>query len=163
MTEATPRMTQDPLKILPGRHPERPKIDPSTLPEHPRAKKNHLLAHSWPKSRESRPKVGPKRPVWDPSWTPKSTKKRHRAKKELPKMAPEAVFIDFLDHLRSKSHSKSIWGGSEPSKSYYFYSGSTIFTKSRFSQFPRILTPNGTPNPRIFTKNARGETPKSPK
>ena len=81
----------------------------------------------------------------------------------LPKMAPEAVFIDFLRHLRSKSHSRSILGGSEPSKSYYFHSGSTIFTKSRFSHFPRILTPNGTPNPRIFTKKARGETPKSPK
>ena len=81
----------------------------------------------------------------------------------LPKMAPEAVFVDFLRHLRSKSHSRSILGRSEPSKSYYFHSGSTIFTKSRFSLFPRILTPNGTPNPRIFTKNARGETPKSPK
>ena len=80
----------------------------------------------------------------------------------LPKMAPEAVFIDFLRHLRSKSHSRSILGGSEPSKLYYFHSGSTIFTKSRFSLFPRILTPNGTPKPRIFTKNARGGTSKSP-
>ena len=163
MTEATQRMTQNPPKIHPGRALGTTKIDPSTLPEHPRAKKNHLLAHSWPKSRESRPKVGPKRPVWDPSWTQKSTKKQPGPTKVLPKMAPEAVFVDFLRHLRSKSHSRSILGGSEPSKSYYFHSGSTIFTKSRFSHFPRILIPNGTPNPRIFTKNARGETPKSPK
>ena len=162
-TEATPRLTQNSLKIPPGRHPEAPKIDPSTVPEHPRSKEKHMVAQSWPKSRESRPKVGPKWPVWDPSGTPKSTKKRPGAKKALPKMAPEAFVIDFLHHLRSKSHSRSILGGSEPSKSYYFHSGSTIFTKSRFSLFPRILTPNGTPNPFILAKNARGEIPKSPK
>ena len=85
MTEATQRMTQNPLKIHPGRAPGTTKIDPSTLPEHLRTKKNHLLAHSWPKSHESRPKVGPKWPVRDPSGTPKSTKKRPGAKKALPR------------------------------------------------------------------------------
>ena len=163
MTEATPRIIQNSLKIPPGRDPEAPKIDPSTVPEHPRSKEKHMVAQSWPKSRESRPKVGPKWPVWDPSGTPKSTKKRPGAKKALPKMAPEAFVIDFLHHLRSKSHSRSILGGSEPPKWCSRLGGSTIFTKSRFSLFPRILSQNGTPNPRILTKNARGETPKSQK
>ena len=122
-----------------------------------------MSPHSSPKSHESRPKVDPKRPVWDPSRDPKSTKKRPKPKKALPKMAPEAVSIDFLAGLRSKSHSRSILRRSEPSKSYYFNSGSTIFTKSRFSLFHRIWTPNGTPNPFILAKNARREIPKSPK
>ena len=92
-----------------------------------------------------------------PSWNQKSTKNRPGAKKSLPKMAPKAVSIDFLAGLRSKSHSRSILRRSEPSKSYYFHSGSTIFTKSRFSFFLRILTPNGTPNSFILAKNARRE------
>merc|ERR1712078_49188 len=133
MTEATPRMTQNFLKIPSGRDPETPKIDPSTVPEHPRSKEKHMVAQSWPKSRESRPKVVPKWPVWNPSGTPKSTKERPGAKKALPKMAPEAVVIDFSRHLRSKSHSRWILGGSEPSKSCSRLGGSTIFTKSRFS------------------------------
>ena len=108
MTEATPRITQNSLKIPPGRHPEAFKIDPSTVPEHPRSKEKHMVAQSWPKSRESRPKVGPKWPVRDPSGTPKSTKKRPGAKKALPKMAPEAVFSDFLDCRRSESLSRAI-------------------------------------------------------
>ena len=103
-----------PSKINPGKAPGRPQIDPSTLPEYRRTKKNHMVPQSWPKSHESRPKVGPKRPVCDPGGTPKSTKKRPRPKKALRKMAPEAVFNDFLDHLCSKSHSRSILGGSEP-------------------------------------------------
>ena len=115
-TEATPRLTQNSLKIPTGRHPEASKIDPSTVPEHPRSKEKHMVAQSWRKSRESRPKVAPKWPIWDPSGTPKSTKKRPGAKKALPKMAPEAFVIDFLHHLRSKSHSRSILGGSEPPK-----------------------------------------------
>ena len=122
-----------------------------------------MSPHSSPKSHESRPKVGPKRPVRDPSWTQKSTENRPGPKKVLPKMAPEAIFIDFLRHLRSKSHSRSILGRSEPSKSYYFHSGSTMFTKSRFSLFPRTLTQNGIPNPLISATNARRETPKSQK
>ena len=73
-----------------------------------------MVAQSWPKSRESRPKVAPKWPIWDPSGTPKSTKRRPRMEKALPKMAPEAVFIDFLDHRRSELLSGSILGGSEP-------------------------------------------------
>ena len=75
MTEATPRMTQNYLKIPHGRHPETPKIDPSTVPEHPRGKEKHMVAQSWPKSHESRPKAGPKWPVRDPRRTPKTTKK----------------------------------------------------------------------------------------
>ena len=122
-----------------------------------------MSPHRWAKSHESRPKVGPKSPVWDPSWTQKSTKNRPGPKKALPEMAPETIFIDFLRHLRSKSHSRSILGGSEPSKSYYFHSGSTIFTKSRFSLFPRILTPNGTRKPFILDKIAHRETTKSQK
>ena len=127
-TEATPRLTQNSLKIPPGRHPEAFKIDPSTVPEHPRSKEKHMVTQSWPKSRESRPKVAPKWPVRDPSGNPKSIKKRPGAKKALPKMASNTVFIDFSSHLRSKSRSRSILGGSEPSKLYYFHSGSTILT-----------------------------------
>ena len=73
-----------------------------------------MVAQSWRKSRESRPKVAPKWPIWDPSGTPKSTKKRPGAKKALPKMAPEAVFIDFLDRRRSESLSGPVLGRSEP-------------------------------------------------
>ena len=119
-----------------------------------------MSPHSLPKSHESRLKVGPKSPVWDPSWTQKSSKKRPGPKKALPKMVPEAVFMNFLRHLRSKSHSRSILGGSEPSKSYNLYSGSTIFTKSQFSLFPLILTPNGTPNPFILAKKRAQRDPK---
>ena len=88
-TEATPRLTQNSLKIPTGRHPEASKIDPSTVPEHPRSKEKHMVTQSWRKSHESRPKVAPKWLIWDPSGTPKSTKKRPGAKKALPKMAPE--------------------------------------------------------------------------
>jgi len=120
-----------------------------------------MVAQSWPKSHESRPKVGPKSPVWDPSWTQKSTKNRPGPKKALPEMAPETIFIDFLRHLRSKSHSRSILGGSEPSKSCYFHSGSTIFTKSRFSLFPRfLLTPKWEPKTIYFSQKRARRDPK---
>ena len=101
---------------------------PDTLnrsPEPPRApsskEKPHVTQQLAKKPRKS---AGPQ----------KSTKKRPGSKKTLPKMLPEAVFISFLAHLRSKSLSRSILGGPDPSRLCSHHSGSTILTKSLFSE-----------------------------
>ena len=57
------KIDQNASKTSPGKTPSIPKIDSNTLPEHPQSKKNRMVAHSWPKSRERRPKVAPKTPL----------------------------------------------------------------------------------------------------
>ena len=65
------------------------------------------LAKKSRKSAESRSKVASPGPKWDP----KIDKKTTRSEKSAPKMAPEAVFSDFLDCRRSESFPDRFWEG----------------------------------------------------
>ena len=79
-------------------------------------------------------KVGCLLSVLEPKMDPKWTKNRPGAEKVRPEAAPEAIFIVVCCRRCSESLPEPILGGSDPSKLYYYYSGSTILTKSPFSK-----------------------------
>ena len=108
---------QNPSQNRPGRPPGTPKIDPRTLPEHPCAKKSHMSTNSGPKSRESRPKVGPKASILGAKCALTVTKNVPGDKKVRPETAPEAFFVVFSRRCRSDSLSGPILEGSNPTKS----------------------------------------------
>ena len=96
---------------------EGPGIVPNRSRHPPRAPSSEEKPHGAPKlakksrkSAESRSKMASLGPKWDP----KIDKKTTRSEKSVPKMAPEAVFIDFLDRRRSESLPRPVLGRSEP-------------------------------------------------
>ncbi len=121
---------EDPSKIPPGRVPGAPRIDPRSLPEHPRVMKIRRFAQSWPQKgkrgrqkRTSRALVGPSGSFWphfgvrpglkiDPKLTQRLPGHSHR-RSQMPLWPHFCVsrnaspIFSIFDHFRSKIHANS--------------------------------------------------------
>ena len=101
--------------------------------------------------------------IWDPVGDNNLIETGPRAEKVRLEAAPEAIFFVLCRRRCSESLPEPNFGGSDPSKLYYFYSGSTILTKSPFSKKHRKSTLRGPVLGPKMAKNRRRGDPKPPK
>ena len=98
-------------------------------------------------------------PKMDRKWT----KNGPGAEKVRLEAAPEAIFFVLCRRRCSESLPEPNFGGSDPSKLYYFHSGSTILTKSPFSKKHRKSSLRGPVLGAKMAKSRRRGDPKSKK